>query len=226
MQNFNIVKKSDIDKTFRVAHIMGDFDLNVSQSEETFSGSINFPEGGWNIGVIVGNSGTGKTTIAKELFKDILFDNFEYTHKSVIDDMPDGISVDEIEKMFYAVGFGSVPDWLKPYHVLSNGEKMRVDLARALLTYDTIAFDEFTSVVDRQVAQTACIAINKAIKRTGKKFIAISCHYDILEWLQPDWVLDTNDMKSFFMTAHDMKSNLKSGLVGEKNGKSLSVITI
>ena len=76
------------------------------------------------------------------------------------------------------------------------------------------------------MAQTACIAINKAIKRTGKKFIAISCHYDILEWLQPDWVLDTNDMKSFFMTAHDMKSNLKSGLVGEKNGKSLSVITI
>ena len=46
MQNFNIVRKSDIDKTFRVAHIMGDFDLNVSQSEETFSGSINFPEGG------------------------------------------------------------------------------------------------------------------------------------------------------------------------------------
>lgn len=53
-------------------------------------------------------------------------------------------------------------------------------------------------MVDRQVAQTACIAINKAIKRAEKKFVAVSCHYDILDWLQPDWVLDTKDMKSFF----------------------------
>ena len=47
--------------------------------------------------------------------------------------MPENIETKDIEKMFYSVGFGSVPSWLKPYNVLSNGEKMRVDLARALL---------------------------------------------------------------------------------------------
>lgn len=173
-----------------------------------------------------GGSGTGKTTIANELFKENIISSFEYNAKSVIDDMPKQCSVDEITKMFYAVGFGSVPSWLKPYRVLSNGEKMRVDLARALLEKDFIVFDEFTSVVDRQVAQTACIAINKAIKRTNKKFIAISCHYDILEWLQPDWVFDTDDMNGFFGKTHEPKNNSQLDHVNGVSGKSLGVIII
>ena len=225
MQSFDIVKTCDIDKTYRVARIMGDFDVQTDHAQEHFQGEINMPEN-WQIDVIVGGSGTGKTTIARELFGEEIINGFSYTAKSVIDDMPKEKTVDEIEQMFYAVGFGSVPSWLKPYSVLSNGEKMRVDLARALLEKDFVVFDEFTSVVDRQVAQTACIAINKAVKRSGKRFIAVSCHYDILEWLQPDWVLDTNDMRSFFTNAHDRRNNLQSKNVGVMNGKSLGVITI
>ena len=155
-----------------------------------------------------------------------LITNFEYNAKSVVDDMPENASVADIEKMFYAVGFGSVPSWMKPYSVLSNGEKMRVGLARAMLEKDFIVFDEFTSVVDRQVAQTACIAINKAVKRTNKKFVAVTCHYDVLEWLQPDWVFDTNKYESFFMIAREPKSGLKSENAGVANGRSLGVITI
>lgn len=225
MYTFDIVKKSDIEKTFRVAKIMADFDVSIEHSFEHFIGEIKMPEK-WNIGVIVGASGTGKTTIAKELFSDCFIQHFEYNAKSVIDDMPKSKSVDEIEKMFYAVGFGSVPSWLKPYNVLSNGEKMRVDLAKALLEKDKVCFDEFTSVVDRNVAQTACIAINKTIKTQNKQFIAVSCHYDILEWLQPDWVFDTNEMKMVFMTAHAEKNNLLFKSVGEKIGKNLGVIII
>jgi ABC-type ATPase with predicted acetyltransferase domain len=140
--------------------------------------------------------------------------------------MPQNIETKDIEKMFYSVGFGSVPSWLKPYKVLSNGEKMRVDLARALLEKDFIVFDEFTSVVDRQVAQTACIAINKAIKGTNKKFIAVSCHKDIIEWLQPDWIFDTDKMQQVFQLAHDQRNNLQLENVGEKNGENLGNIII
>lgn len=136
------------------------------------------------------------------------------------------VSVDEITKMFYSVGFGSVPSWLKPYSVLSNGEKMRVDLARALLEKDFVVFDEFTSVVDRNVAQTACLAIAKAIKNTQKQFVAISCHYDILQWIQPDWVFDTDEMKSFFMSAHERKKNSQFGYVKEVSGQNLGSIII
>ena len=225
MPSFDIIKTADIKKTYRVARIMGDYDVKTDHANEHFTGEIIMPED-WHIGVIVGGSGTGKTTIARELFGDQLITGFEWSAASVVDDMPKECSMNDIERMFYAVGFGSVPSWLKPFAVLSNGEKMRVELARALLERDFVVFDEFTSVVDRQVAQTASMAIHKAIHRTGKKFVAVTCHYDVLEWLQPDWVFDTNDMHSFFMTARDLKSNLKFGSAGAKNGRSLGVITI
>ena len=173
-----------------------------------------------------GGSGTGKTTIAKELFGDQMISGFEYNAKSVVDDMPKNCDMAEIEKMFYSVGFGSVPSWMKPYSVLSNGEKMRVDLARALLEKDFVVFDEFTSVVDRQVAQTASLAISKAIRRSQKRFIAVSCHSDIIEWLEPDWVFDTNEMTGFFAKADVLKNPLRLGNVGGKNGRSLGDIII
>lgn len=225
MPNFNIIKKNEVEKTFRVAKVMSDFDIKPEHSNEHFEGNIDLPND-WNIGLIVGGSGTGKTTIINELFKDNIITTFKWDNKSVLDNMPADIDVNTIEKMFYSVGFGSVPSWLKSYNVLSNGEKMRVDLARALLEKDFIVFDEFTSVVDRNVAKTACIAIQKAIKGTNKKFIAVSCHKDIVEWLQPDWVFDTDIMSQVFQSAHDRKKDLLSENVGENIGTNLVDIII
>lgn len=226
MPNFDIMRVNTPDITYRVAKVQADYDVKVEHSCEHFVGSIDIPDDDkWHIGLIVGGSGTGKSTIAKELFPDIYVNGYHYTHKSVIDDMP-GDNVNQIEKMFYAVGFGSVPSWLKPYEVLSEGEKMRVDLARAMLSSDRVCFDEFTSVVDRQVARTACIAIKKAIMENNMHFIAVSCHRDIIEWLAPDWVFDTSTMQTNFHPARVLKKSIISKDAGEKNGNCLGVITI
>ena len=212
-------------KSYRVSKICADFDIKEEHSHEHFVGEIKMPED-WQIGVICGHSGTGKTTIAKELFDEKIINGFEYDKNSVLDNMPEELSCEDISKMFYSVGFGSVPSWLKPYHVLSNGEKMRVDLARAIMQEDFIVFDEFTSVVDRAVAQTASIAVSKAIQRTDKKFIAVTCHEDVIEWLEPDWVFDTNKMQCFFGTSPAQVKTSKSEDVAGLNGDCLANIII
>ena len=73
---------------------------------------------------------------------------------------------------------------------------MRVDIARALcLEKPLIVFDEFTSVVDREIAKVSAFAISKAVRRSNKKFIAVTCHYDVIDWLDPDWVFSTDSME-------------------------------
>jgi ABC-type dipeptide/oligopeptide/nickel transport system ATPase subunit/GNAT superfamily N-acetyltransferase len=194
MPTFDIVKEVKPKQTFRVASVIGKFDLQSEHIVERFEGNIDLPSD-WQIGIIVGKSGTGKTTIAKQLFPDSYITNYQYDKETVLDDMPKSCFVDEITRVFNSVGFSSPPSWLKPYSVLSNGQKMRVDLARAILEDQNLfVFDEFTSVVDRQVAQVGSFAMQKAIRKTKKQFIAVSCHFDIIDWLLPDWVFNTDSM--------------------------------
>lgn len=194
MPSFNIIKTNSIkEKSFRVAQLYDQFDIQENSFRENFKGDIELPKE-WNIGIIVGKSGTGKTTIAQSIFKEGI-STFTYCKDSVIDDFDKEIDSERLFSTLSSVGFNSPVSWLKPYNVLSNGEKMRVDLARAILqNKEIIVFDEYTSVVDREVAKIGSISVQKAIRKTKKKFIAVSCHYDIIEWLEPDWIFDTDEM--------------------------------
>lgn len=139
----------------------------------------------YGIGLIVGPSGSGKSTLLREHF------GAEETPAWSVDkaivshfDSPD----DAINRLC-AVGLNTIPSWLRPYHVLSNGEKFRADLARKLK--DGAVIDEFTSVVDRNVAKAASVGLRRAVDKAQLKRITLAtCHYDVVEWLQPDWVFD------------------------------------
>jgi ABC-type ATPase with predicted acetyltransferase domain len=193
--SFNIVKAWHRPESFRAQSVIGSFTLHDVKMEKQFVGSIPIEGEKWQIGVIVGRSGTGKTSIAKQLFPKEYIRGFEYSSDTVLDDFPENVPVNEITKALCNVGFASPPDWLKAYEHLSQGEKMRVDIARALcLKQKLIVFDEFTSVVDREIAKVSAYAIAKAVRRTSKQFIAVTCHYDVLDWLGPDWVFCTDDM--------------------------------
>jgi GNAT superfamily N-acetyltransferase len=93
-----------------------------------------------------------------------------------------------------AVGLGTVPSWLRPFHVLSMGERFRAEMARIIIDEpEAIVVDEFTSVVDRQIARIGAAAFAKAWRRRTGQVVLLSCHRDIEEWLCPDWILDTED---------------------------------
>jgi ABC-type thiamine transport system ATPase subunit len=143
----------------------------------------------WNVGLIVGPSGSGKTSVMRKVYGEM--PPLSWTAPSVVDDFAKGLSVQQVTDACSAVGFNTIPAWLRPFAVLSNGERFRVDLARRLLELpDPIVVDEFTSVVDRQVAQIGSHAVQKYARKHGRKLVAVGCHYDVIDWLQPDWVLD------------------------------------
>lgn len=229
---FNITKETKPKETFRVSSVLNAFDLSIDKVKEHFEGNIDIEDKEWNIGLIVGSSGTGKSTIAKELFPDTYIFEQTYSEGSVIDDMPKEKSVKEITKAFTSVGFASPPSWLKPYSVLSNGEKMRCDLAKSILEEkEIVVFDEFTSVVNREVAKTGSFAIQKAIRKLNKKFVAVGCHSDIIEWLQPDWIYNTDEQRFFFAqtNTNDPTSNsryLEIKSIKNKFGNPLKSIII
>src|SRR5262249_28061448 len=112
------------------------------------------------------------------------------TDHSVLDAFPDSVPVKDIVELLCAVGFSSPPAWLLPFHVLSTGQQFRATLARLLAEADTslVVFDEFTSVVDRTVAQIGSEALARTVRQRGGHFVAVTCHEDVIAWLQPDWI--------------------------------------
>lgn len=194
MPTLDVVVSCPVNRTFHVEQVAGMFDVALEEKvTEKFSVELPDPGENWEIGCIVGPSGSGKSTIAKEAFSKSLYSPGEWpANKSVLDGFGD-LPIKKITHVLTAVGFSSPPSWVKPYKVLSNGERFRCDLARALLCGpELVVYDEFTSVVDRTVAKIGSAAVAKAIrkKRVNRRFVAVTCHYDVVEWLQPDWVLD------------------------------------
>jgi ABC-type lipoprotein export system ATPase subunit len=147
----------------------------------------------WKVGLVVGSSGSGKSTLMRQLWGAPRA--LEWGAPSVIDDFSSALGIQEISEACSAVGFNTIPAWLRPFSVLSNGERFRVEMARLMLEAQAgvVAVDEFTSLVDRQVAKVASHAVQKYVRKGARQFVAVTCHYDVEEWLQPDWVVDMAD---------------------------------
>ncbi|HTU27315.1 MAG TPA: GNAT family N-acetyltransferase [Pirellulales bacterium] len=189
--------------SFRVQQVAGMFDVPITErASAAFAVEVPGLDEPWQIGLIVGPSGSGKTTIARAAFGERLYAMPDWpAEQAVIDGFGD-LPIRGIVGLLTAVGLSSPPAWIKPYSVLSGGERFRCDLARALATAlagrdehterPLVVFDEFTSVVDRQVAQIGSAAVAKAIRGevAAVRFVAVGCHYDVAEWLEPDWVID------------------------------------
>lgn len=140
----------------------------------------------FGIGLIVGPSGTGKSSLLRQWGTPV--DPVWDPTKAVCSHFE---SAADARERLSAVGFNSIPSWMRPYHVLSTGEKFRADMARRL--GDSATVDEFTSVVDRNVAASCANSIRRYVDQKGLTgLVFASCHYDIIEWLRPDWIFDTN----------------------------------
>jgi len=217
--------------------VAGMFDVPLAEkATERFCAELPTDLDDWQIGLIVGPSGSGKSTVARHAFGDHLYRESAWPADRAVIDCFNDLPVRTVVELFTAVGFGSPPSWIKPYQVLSCGERFRCDLAKALgaswqaldpstsaqqlaPSASLVVYDEFTSVVDRTVAKVCSAAIAKGIRRGNLpcRFVAVTCHYDVAEWLEPDWVLDMATQ-----TLHRRAEKKESGVVEQRSSGAVN----
>lgn len=143
------------------------------------------------VGLIVGASGSGKTTLARLIYGE--FKTYLDKSRAVIDQFPEEMLYDERAAALCGIGLSSVPCWLKPAGALSNGQQARAEAALAMAHGSgVIVLDEWTSVVDRTVAKVMSHCVQKWARKAGKSVVLVSCHYDVADWIKPDWIIDCN----------------------------------
>lgn len=141
----------------------------------------------FGLGLVVGASGSGKSTFLDTFGGPSPTPVWNPT-QAIVSHFRDPA---DAQDRLYAVGLNSVPVWRQPYHTLSNGQRFRADLAR-IIDHGAVV-DEFTSVVDRNVAASASRALRAWADRTNvRRLVLASCHRDVVEWLRPDWIVDTD----------------------------------
>ena len=166
---------SDFD-SYRAARVKSLFNAE-SGCDFSFDAELDL-SGDWQIGVVVGPSGSGKTSIGRLIFGEPapFWEPAWPDDRPIVDAIAPAGSFDDVTAALGSVGLGTVPTWLRPYPVLSNGEKFRGDLARLVVEAPEKAIvDEFTSVVDRQIAKFGALAFAKAWRRTkGKRVVLLT----------------------------------------------------
>jgi ABC-type dipeptide/oligopeptide/nickel transport system ATPase subunit len=196
MQTYNVKLISEPSQSFRCTLAANSLDIDTGKKlTHEFNLKADFSKP-FNIGVFYGASGSGKTSLAKEIFGEKIFEEKLDENKTILDQLPEEMSYDQCSAVLCGMGLTSVPCWLRPIKTLSNGQRARAFAAMVVSkNKDIIALDEWTSVVDRTVAKAMSACINKYARKNNKKIILLSCHSDVIDWLDPDFIVDCNTQK-------------------------------
>ncbi len=193
MQNYRVTLEQPPSNSFRCIKAANSVDLDLSRKlrhEFNVDAELDTP---YNVGLIVGASGSGKSTLARKIFGDAFEHPVLCRDASIIDQLPEEFSYDDCVNVLTAIGLSQVPCWVRNVGTLSNGQQARADcIVRMAKLPDPIVIDEWTSVVDRNVARVMSHTVQKFARSNNRRVVLLSCHYDVLEWLDPDWVIDCN----------------------------------
>ncbi len=193
MKTYELTLECPPHDSFRCLKAANSLDINVKKKlRHTFKVEADI-ETDYNVGLIVGASGSGKTTLAEQVYGTEALKRVLKLDLPIIEQFPEAFTYEQCANYLMGVGLSAVPCWIRPAVTLSNGQRDRAEIALQMASAgDLVVIDEWTSVVDRTVGKIMSECIQRWARKCGKRIVLLSCHYDVADWLQPDWIIDAN----------------------------------
>lgn len=160
--------------------------------------NIDIPDD-WDILYITGESGSGKSTIAREMFPNYKSEDIPDTKLFLWGGEEEDKQIDTLS-LLTLVGISDATMFISSYDELSDSQQARARIALEIMSdKDVIVVDEFLSTLDRKTAKAVAYCIQKAIRKYGKKGVFITAHEDLSEYIMPDYIIKGKSFPSDFV---------------------------
>jgi uncharacterized protein len=148
-----------------------------------------------------GASGSGKSTLLNAMYEQVAaearvrVEDIALERDAAVIDCVDGPLAGALEVLMRA-GLSDVPSLLQPPATLSEGQKWRYRLARALMSGKRVIFaDEFCASLDAVTAMVIAYQLRKTADRTGCAFVLAGCREDVVGELRPERTVWVDDLR-------------------------------
>lgn len=133
-------------QSYRAARVKSLFNVETGANFE-LSAELPIDDHDWRVGLIVGPSGSGKSSLGRQVWgAEAMYCPAWPERRPIVEAIAPRGEFDAVTSALASVGLGSVPAWLRPYAVLSNGERFRADLARVICDAPSRAWSSTSSV--------------------------------------------------------------------------------
>lgn len=185
------------------------FGLGVEATDATLLQPTKVPANG--ITLITGLSGSGKSTLLRKIAQQ----RPEAVGLSTIGD-PDRPIVDLLAadvpqaiRWMSRFGLGEARLMTTPYRVLSDGQKVRTQLALLMWSRpQCIVIDEFLSVLDRMTARIVAYNLQKICRRNGTDAYLATARDDLVDAIGPDHLIEVELGGSSTTASMSVKASL------------------
>lgn len=150
-----------------------------------------------SIVLVLGPSGSGKSTvlqaIAEQAAGAIWVTGRRFPNeRAIVDAVAPSADLSTALEIMTACGLGEPRLWIRRFGDLSEGERFRACLAKAVGTSlcgrrgRPILCDEFSAVLHRRMAKAVAYNLRKLVSRHGLMLVVAAAQADIIDDLQPD----------------------------------------
>lgn len=185
-------------KSQRVVEIAESFGLGLDDKEFVVFDEYPLEVAPGDIIYITGQSGGGKSLLLRNLARQmqdrgnsvIHLDQIEFeSDKPIIDQI--GTSLKDALRLMSIAGLNDAFQWLRAPHELSDGQRYRFRIAKAIETGAQVwCCDEFLAILDRTSAKFIAYSIQKAARKVGATLIVATTHTDLCEDLAPNLLVN------------------------------------